>query len=707
MADDFSASITTTGVFTGNTASGVFEVGGDVDWFAITVAAGQTLEVFGPEWLAHIRIYDAAGQPVELDFFQRFTGSPVQQSAGFTADTTGTYYVSVQGIGTGAAYSLTAQFSTGPHPADLDNALVLTDDATASGALSTSPQWFAFALAAEESIAINANTYGSLVLYNAFGERLFPAQEVYQSDYYTFFTAANAGVYYFAVSGSSGTYELNTNIFVDDFADFVDPGLHQPGETYGELNASGDSVNGAFDTFSDDDVFSIDLVQQNPLSIRVEPVSGIFNGFFVTLFYVDANNTISYGGQLSSNGAGEIVFSAPVTGTYFALVEPVFGAQGALGTYNVTVTPLADDHSHDASNPGALVNGQFTGQSESMNDIDAFTFAGVAGQVIRLDDFNVGGAGSLGTPTLYAPSGGVVTPGYVATYGSTLIFRLPTTGSYTLAVLGSPSTPAPFGYTIDYSIIPDHALPAAWGLPSSYIAWSPLPDPGVAPTGPFTPQVTVGPIPFGPPDLGPYTYTLEAGVTNWNMTGDALFFSSGGILSYLTNRGTIWSQDEIMPVTAIATGNGWGIITNEGRIVAYAMDSAAIAVNGGTLINHGDIIAMSMGPTGTVAVAYQTFNTPDQFYVQGPQNVVNTSNVIAWSEAFGATAMSFGNSHNVENSGLIYAAGFAGVTAIGFGFGGTLNNSGEIIAVSGGDTLIGHLLFEGRAIAINSVEVSV
>ena len=66
LLDDLPADPSTTGVLPlGGQASGVFETDSDVDWFAITLTAGQSLQVSGPEWLSHIRFYDAFGNPVE------------------------------------------------------------------------------------------------------------------------------------------------------------------------------------------------------------------------------------------------------------------------------------------------------------------------------------------------------------------------------------------------------------------------------------------------------------------------------------------------------------------------------------------------------------------------------------------------------------------------------------------------------------------
>jgi Ca2+-binding RTX toxin-like protein len=125
-------------------------------------------------------------------------------------------------------------------------------------------------------------------------------------------------------------------------------------------------------------------------------------------------------------------------------------------------------------------------------------------------------------------------------------------------------------------------------------------------------------------------------------------------------------------------------------------------VNGGTLINDGDVIAVARGQ-GIFAAAYQTFNTID-FFPGVSQAVINEGRVYAWSEQFRATAMFFGNQQSVTNSGLIYAAGFSDVTGIVFSFTGTLNNSGLIMAVSGGPATIGPVVYESFEVGVVSTQ---
>jgi Ca2+-binding RTX toxin-like protein len=115
IADDYRSDTATAGVLTaGGTVAGLIEYDLDSDWFAIDLEAGEshvfTLASAGGQLRGVIEIYDAAGAPVVV------SPGAVFSELAFTAETTGTYHISVTGRQPGS-YMLTAG------PPDLHDAI--------------------------------------------------------------------------------------------------------------------------------------------------------------------------------------------------------------------------------------------------------------------------------------------------------------------------------------------------------------------------------------------------------------------------------------------------------------------------------------------------------------------------------------------------------------------------------------------------------
>lgn len=110
MPDDFSQDITTTGtVAVGGTATGTLEVAGDRDWFALTVTAGQTVQISldGTSLVdPYLRVYaedgtllsendDAAGYDSQLTYTSPTDQTIYVEAGAWNDQFTGTYQVSV------------------------------------------------------------------------------------------------------------------------------------------------------------------------------------------------------------------------------------------------------------------------------------------------------------------------------------------------------------------------------------------------------------------------------------------------------------------------------------------------------------------------------------------------------------------------------------------------------------------------------------
>lgn len=94
VLDDFAADLTTTGVVVvDDTASGILEVGGDEDWFAVALVADQSYDIALDSTdlsTAHIAIYDITGT-----FVTELSVDDEDGVLEFTATASETYYVAV------------------------------------------------------------------------------------------------------------------------------------------------------------------------------------------------------------------------------------------------------------------------------------------------------------------------------------------------------------------------------------------------------------------------------------------------------------------------------------------------------------------------------------------------------------------------------------------------------------------------------------
>src|SRR5262245_60263872 len=103
----------------GSSVRGYINAGGDQDWYAVTLTAGQTytfaLNGFGVGALsdAYLRLLNSSGTQLAFD---DDSGPLANSKLTFTASTTGTYYISAQGYGaTTGQYLLTMATGTTPY----------------------------------------------------------------------------------------------------------------------------------------------------------------------------------------------------------------------------------------------------------------------------------------------------------------------------------------------------------------------------------------------------------------------------------------------------------------------------------------------------------------------------------------------------------------------------------------------------------------
>ena len=242
--------------------------------------------------------------------------------------------------------------------------------------------------------------------------------------------------------------------------------------------------------------------------------------------------------------------------------------------------------------------------------------------------------------------------------------------------------------------LPVPAAPAANAIPPD-LAF--LFDPGEEPWAPL-------PTLVARPDVSPRTQTIH--VTRDRTVGaDEAFLASNGpdtlfennSLANFTNNGIIWN--ETLDDWGVRTLNGlrWGLVTNNGDIVALTTTGLAVAfmdASFGQFHNHGHVVAISSHGSAKGFVTYDgDISVP----------FINTGTIEAWA-GVGATAVTLENAGRFENSGTIRAVGQE--TSYGFqtsGYECQLVNTGLIESDPGSSDSIGVFLYwTGGALIENS-----
>jgi len=107
------------------------------------------------------------------------------------------------------------------------------------------------------------------------------------------------------------------------------------------------------------------------------------------------------------NGVGTRRFVVPSSGTWEIRVGTYWWNPDATGTYSFGVLPVSDDGPMALTLPAVIGDGvpaAGAGNIESPGSADIYTFAGVAGQVIYVDDRQTSGLGNFAV-RIFAPSG--------------------------------------------------------------------------------------------------------------------------------------------------------------------------------------------------------------------------------------------------------------------------------------------------------------
>ena len=423
MPDDYAASPQTTGrVAVGGSATGEIEVGGDRDWFAVTLEAGTRYEIdlegsftrAGTLRDPFLRgVHDANGNLI-AGTVDDDEGTGLNSRLFFEPDSTGTHYVAAGASGgrTGT-YRLSVTELVDDHRAGIGTTGTVAVGGSAMGEIERAGDrdWFAVTLEAGtryridlEGSSTSAGTLRDPFLrgvHDANGNLIAGTVDDDEGtglDSRLFFEPESTGTYYVAAGGAgsrTGTYRLSVTELVDD---------HPAGIGTTGTVAAGGSATGEIERAGDRDWFAVTLEAGTRYQIDLEGSStsaGTLRDPFLGGVH-DTNGDLIAGTVDDDEGTGlnsRLFFEPESTGTYYV-------AAGAFtdrtGTYRLSVTELVDDHRAGIGTTGTVaVGGSATGEIESPGDQDWFAVALEAGTRYRIDlEGSSARAGTLRDPYL-------------------------------------------------------------------------------------------------------------------------------------------------------------------------------------------------------------------------------------------------------------------------------------------------------------------
>ena len=427
VTDDFAAGTETSGTVTvGGSARGTLEVVGDVDWFAVTLAAGTTYQIdLKGSWTGDGTLRDPFLHGIYNERGTRISntwnddgGAVLNSRVKFKPEADGTYYVAAgswQG-GAGAhllgrgTYLLSVTEVTDDFAAGTETTGTVAVGGLARGELETvgDVDWFAVTLKAEGIYNIDlrgrSTGDGSLYdprlrgIYDADGDLIagttndnggvgFNSRLTFKPDEDgTYYVAA--GPTFWSPAEGTGTYTLSVidvtdAIAQDDFAAGT--------ETTGAV-AVGGSATGDISYLRDRDWFTVTLEADRTYRIDLEGES-TGRGTLIDPFLYgvhDATGAFIIGSTDDDEGAGrnsEVIFRSAVGGTFYVAA----GAWRDLtGTYTLSVTDVTadnpDDYPANTQTTGTVaVDGSATGNIETANDHDWFAVNLEANTRYRID----------------------------------------------------------------------------------------------------------------------------------------------------------------------------------------------------------------------------------------------------------------------------------------------------------------------------------
>ena len=409
--DDYANDATTTGVLLadGTVITGSIEVAGDVDWFAVTVEAGDLwqFKLFSESATlpySYLALLTESGDVLAYNnYFNGYENSVIAH----TFDTAGTFYVAAGPASQSGAgqYSINGTLIEDDYSGDINTLGVLGMGASVSGAIDYvwDQDWFAITIAADEVVRFSTDETVNLSLLDSEGDTL-----IYGSTGGLTAQIQIGGQYFLNVnSHNEGDYTINASRVADDYT--ASPA------TTGTL-AVGSSATGNIDFSNDNDWLAIELVSGTAVEFTLTGQGRISA----------LRDAVGQNVDLSYLGLESATVNISQSGTYYLDVT-----EYTLGQYTVAAALIEDDYSNDINTTGVLLadGSGAIGTLERDTDSDWFSANLEAGQVIRFysdDNINLSIRDETGNFPLQS--------GNSSNGGYELFFSIENSGQYFLDV---------------------------------------------------------------------------------------------------------------------------------------------------------------------------------------------------------------------------------------------------------------------------------
>ena len=468
--------LATDSITTGGKA--IAEIGhpGDVDWFAVTLEAGQTYRIdlqgassgVGTLLDPYLQaIYDADGNPIS-GMTDDDSGAGLDSQLTFTVETSGTYYIAASAWNSSTGtYNLSVTNVTGSAQDDFGassgtaGTVTVGDSTTGNISHAGDNDWFAVTLEAGKTYRIDLQGVSSGAgtlrdpslqgIYDADGKLISGTSNDDSGagrDSQLTFTAQADGTYYVSAgawSNFTGTYKVS----VTDISDGSSDDYGATAETTGTVAVDG-STSGEIGHADDVDWFAVTLEAGKTYRIDLKGASsgsGTLHDPYLKAYDADGNQVSGMADDDSGAGLdSQLTFTVETSGTYYISASTRYDDTG---TYNLSVTNVTgsaqDDYGASIETAGTIeVGGSTTGNIGHTGDVDVFAVTLEAGKTYRIDLQGVSsGAGTLRDPKLQGiyDSGGQVISGTSNDDGgagrdSQLTFTAQADGTYYVAAEG-------------------------------------------------------------------------------------------------------------------------------------------------------------------------------------------------------------------------------------------------------------------------------
>ncbi|TNF22567.1 MAG: hypothetical protein EP329_28475 [Deltaproteobacteria bacterium] len=323
---------------------GLFQVGGNVDWFSFDVVAGHQYQLRCVPVASvgcNLRLYDQDGETFIESSASSYTNTAFIDRGTLAA---GTYYFRVNpnygSVSTGAYEVRVTDLGLDDHGNSPSDATpVAADDTPVAGLFEVGDNidWFSFVVAPGHQLQVRCTPTEStgciLRIYDQDGATLVEtSSSSYSNTAFIDRGELSAGTYYLRVSPnygarSTGAYEVRiTDLGLDDHGDDA--------ATATALTVGGAATNGVFEVGGNIDWFSFSATSGTSYSIVCDPVASV--GCSARLY--DTNGETGLKSWSSSySSAATTTWTAPASGTYYLRVMPNYGS-ASTGGYTVSVT---------------------------------------------------------------------------------------------------------------------------------------------------------------------------------------------------------------------------------------------------------------------------------------------------------------------------------------------------------------------------------